>query len=231
MRKALVANNLKMPTRRASELTSKVRAIRRDASPGGGSRSKQALSYYDEAKSQGDGQIMALGRLVRGARNGQLQTRADARQVERATRMSSQVESSFKRRKEITEEHKGRPGLKVLGSIFENDTAAELHNTELGVETRIKRESMTKLMPTPHRLYWEGPTSLPFPLSMSLYGQAEGRDLSSKAVGWEARPFPWPGFSQVFRSFGGMSVSEFNSTPSLSPTKECSTSYLCTSRI
>ena len=49
----LMVNNLKMLARRAGEVSFKVRAIRREALPRGGCKSKQALSYYDDVESQG----------------------------------------------------------------------------------------------------------------------------------------------------------------------------------
>ncbi|GFS46105.1 hypothetical protein Acr_00g0100220 [Actinidia rufa] len=58
----LMTNNLKMPAHKASEVSFEVRAIRREASPRGGSKGKQALSYYNEAESQGDSQTVVLGR-------------------------------------------------------------------------------------------------------------------------------------------------------------------------
>ena len=54
IRQVLMGNNLKMPTHRASEVPSEMRAVRREATPRGNSKDKKALSYYDEAKSQGD---------------------------------------------------------------------------------------------------------------------------------------------------------------------------------
>ena len=42
-------------------MSSEVRKIKRQVSPLGGSKGKQALSYSYEAKSQGDNQIVALG--------------------------------------------------------------------------------------------------------------------------------------------------------------------------
>ncbi|GFZ05025.1 hypothetical protein Acr_17g0005970 [Actinidia rufa] len=62
MRKILVASNLKMPAHRVGEVSSKVRAVRREAAPQGGSKGKQALSYYDEAKSPNESQTVALDR-------------------------------------------------------------------------------------------------------------------------------------------------------------------------
>ena len=54
-----MANNLKMPTRRAREMSIKVTTDSQEASPQGGCKSKQALSYYNEVENQGDRQIMA----------------------------------------------------------------------------------------------------------------------------------------------------------------------------
>ena len=54
-----MANNLKMSTYRAGEVSSEIKAIRREASPRGGSKGKHAMSYFDEAKIQGDSQTMA----------------------------------------------------------------------------------------------------------------------------------------------------------------------------
>ena len=62
MRQVSMANNLKIPTHRAGEVSSEMRAVRREASPRGGSKGKQALSYYNEAESQGDSQTVVLGR-------------------------------------------------------------------------------------------------------------------------------------------------------------------------
>ncbi|GFS38134.1 hypothetical protein Acr_00g0055930 [Actinidia rufa] len=62
LRKVLLAKNLKMLTPRAGERSFEVRAVRRKASPWGGSRGKQALSYYDEAESQSGSKTVALGR-------------------------------------------------------------------------------------------------------------------------------------------------------------------------
>ena len=47
----LMDNNLKMPSHKVGEMSSKVNAIRRGASPWGCSKGKQAMLYYDEAKS------------------------------------------------------------------------------------------------------------------------------------------------------------------------------------
>ena len=55
-----MANNTKIPAHRAGEVSSKVRVVRRETTPWGGSKGKQALSYYDEEESQGDSQTMAL---------------------------------------------------------------------------------------------------------------------------------------------------------------------------
>ena len=53
----MIAYNLKIPAHRAVEMSSEVRAIRREASPQGGSKGKQAILYYDKAKSKGINQI------------------------------------------------------------------------------------------------------------------------------------------------------------------------------
>ena len=45
MRQVLMANNLKMPRHGAGEVLSEVREVRKKASPWGGSKGKQALSY------------------------------------------------------------------------------------------------------------------------------------------------------------------------------------------
>ena len=57
-----MANNIKMPTHRVDEVSSEVRAVRREASLWGGSKGKQALLYYDVAKNQSDNQTVALGK-------------------------------------------------------------------------------------------------------------------------------------------------------------------------
>ena len=46
-----MANNLKMRARMTDEVSSEVRAVRREVTPRGGSKGKQALPYYNEAES------------------------------------------------------------------------------------------------------------------------------------------------------------------------------------
>ena len=53
MRQVLVANNLKMLSHRVGEVSFEVRVVGREAAPQGGLKGKQALSYFDEAKSHG----------------------------------------------------------------------------------------------------------------------------------------------------------------------------------
>ena len=48
-----MANNLKMLSHRVGEVSSEVRVVGREATPQGGLKCKQALSYFDEAKSHG----------------------------------------------------------------------------------------------------------------------------------------------------------------------------------
>ncbi|GFZ19462.1 hypothetical protein Acr_28g0001670 [Actinidia rufa] len=51
LRQVLVANILKMPALRADKVSFEVWAVRQEALPRGGSRSKQALSYCDETEN------------------------------------------------------------------------------------------------------------------------------------------------------------------------------------
>ena len=62
MRQVLVVNNLKMHAHRVGESSSKVRAVGREATLGGVSKGKRALSHYDKAECHGNSQTVALGR-------------------------------------------------------------------------------------------------------------------------------------------------------------------------
>ncbi|GFZ11200.1 hypothetical protein Acr_22g0005980 [Actinidia rufa] len=62
LRQVLVANNLKMPAPRAGVRSFEVRSVRQEATPRGGLKGNQALSYYNEAECQNDNKTMASGR-------------------------------------------------------------------------------------------------------------------------------------------------------------------------
>ena len=69
-----------------------------------------------------------------------------------------------------------------------SDSAFELPDSKLrvpklgGQQKVLGGESEAELAPAPRRLLWDGPTSMPFPLSVSFCGRGVARELSTSSI-------------------------------------------------